>query len=131
MVWKKDAPQGHEVSKIRWELVPYTRGRGLDLGCGPEKGFPHFRGIDSNKDAALFGIHAMAADFIIPTCEVLDDFANASQDFIFSSHLLEHIVEHEKALREWWRILRPGGYMCLYLPHKDSLSEHRHVRRES
>jgi SAM-dependent methyltransferase len=119
MVWKKDAPQGHEVSKIRWELVPYTRGRGLDLGCGPEKGFPHFRGIDSNKDAALFGIQATAADFIIPTCEVLDDFASASQDFIFSSHLLEHIVEHEKALREWWRVLRPGGHLCLYLPHKD------------
>ena len=119
MVWKIDAPQGHEVSKIRWELVAYTRGRGLDLGCGPEKGFPHFRGIDSNKDAALFGIQATAADFIIPTCEVLDDFASASQDFIFSSHLLEHIENHEKALREWWRVLRPGGHLCLYLPHKD------------
>jgi SAM-dependent methyltransferase len=119
VTWRKDGPQGHEVSKIRWELVPYTRGRGLDLGCGPEKAFPHFRGIDSNKDAALFGIQATGADFIIPTCEVLDDFASASQDFIFSSHLLEHIENHEKALREWWRVLRPGGHLCLYLPHKD------------
>jgi hypothetical protein len=42
-----------------------------------------------------------------------------SQDFIFSSHLLEHIKDHEKALREWWRVLRPGGHLCLYLPHKD------------
>lgn len=119
MTWRKDDPQGNEVGKIRWELVPYTRGRGLDLGCGPEKGFPHFRGIDSNKDEKLFGIRASAADFIIPTCEVLDDFASASQDFIFSSHMLEHIKEHEKALREWWRVLRPGGHLCLYLPHKD------------
>jgi ADP-heptose:LPS heptosyltransferase/predicted SAM-dependent methyltransferase len=117
-VWREEDPQTHESAKIRWELVPYTRGRGLDLGCGPEKGFPHFRGIDSNKDAALFGIQASAADFIIPTCEVLDDFASASQDFIFSSHLLEHIHDHLKALREWWRILKPGGHLCLYLPHK-------------
>ena len=119
MVWRKEDPQGGEVAKIRWELVPYTRGRGLDLGCGPEKGFPHFRGIDSNKDEKLFGIQATGADFIIPTCEVLDDFASASQDFVFSSHLLEHIKEHVKALKEWWRVLKPGGHLCLYLPHKD------------
>jgi SAM-dependent methyltransferase len=119
VVWKKDDDRVCEIGKIRWEMVPYTRGKGLDLGCGPEKGFPHFRGIDSNKDQALFGQAATAADFIIPTCEVLDDFASSSQDFIVSSHLLEHIKDHEKALREWWRILRPGGHLCLYLPHKD------------
>ena len=118
MTWRLDGPQGGEIAKIRWELVPYTRGKGLDLGCGPEKGFPHFRGIDSNKDEAMFGIRASGADFIIPTCEELTDFASGSQDFIVSSHLLEHIKDHEKALREWWRVLRPGGHLCLYLPHK-------------
>jgi SAM-dependent methyltransferase len=119
VTWRKDAPQGSEAEKIKWELVPYTRGRGLDLGCGPCKPFAHFRGVDSNKDERLFGIRATAADWIVPTCEVLDDFSSATQDFVFSSHLLEHIKEHEKALREWWRVLRPGGYLCLYLPHKD------------
>lgn len=119
MVWKLETSQGHEVAKIRWELVPFTRGRGLDLGCGPEKAFPHFRGVDNNKDEQLFGISATGADWIIPTCEKLDDFASATQDFVFSSHLLEHIKDHVKALREWWRVLKPGGYLCLYLPHKD------------
>lgn len=40
-------------------------------------------------------------------------------DFVFSSHLLEHIQDYRTALKEWWRIIRPGGHLCLYLPHKD------------
>ena len=118
MVWKIDAPAGNEAAKIKWEIVPYTRGKGLDLGCGPYKAFPHFRGIDSNVDAQLFGIQATSADFIIPTCEVLDDFASQSQDFIFSSHLLEHIAKWKASLKEWWRVLKPGGHLVLYLPDK-------------
>ncbi len=118
-MWKPDGPQGNEAAKIKWEIVPYTRGKGLDLGCGPYKAFPHFRGIDSNADAKLFGIEATSADFIIPTCEVLDDFASSSQDFIFSSHLLEHIVEWENALKEWFRVLKQGGHLILYLPDED------------
>lgn len=119
MVWKADAPSGNEAAKIRWEIVPYTRGKGLDLGCGPFKAFGHFRGIDSNVDERLFGIPATSADFIIPTCEVLDDFASCSQDFVFSSHLLEHIEKWENALKEWWRVLKPGGHLLLYLPDED------------
>jgi ADP-heptose:LPS heptosyltransferase len=46
-------------------------------------------------------------------------FADDSLDFVFSSHLLEHIEDFEAALREWWRVVKPGGHLCLYLPHKD------------
>lgn len=100
-----------------WELVPYTRGRGLDLGCGPSKTFPHFIGVDNYKDTQLFGIQ-MKPDVV---CDVakLDVFGSASMDFVFSSHVLEHIKDHQAALKEWWRVIRPGGHLCLYLPHKD------------
>ncbi|OYV92745.1 MAG: hypothetical protein B7Z60_10190 [Ferrovum sp. 37-45-19] len=46
-------------------------------------------------------------------------FASASMDFVFSSHVLEHIENTEKTLKEWWRLIKPGGYLVLYLPHKD------------
>ena len=118
MVWKADGPQGNEAAKIRWEIVPFTRGKGLDLGCGPYKAFGHFRGVDNNVDEKLFGISAMSADWIVPTCEVLDDFASQTQDFVFSSHLLEHIANWRAALREWWRVLKQGGHLVLYLPAK-------------
>lgn len=119
MVWKADNPMGSESKKIMWELIPYTRGRGFDLGCGPEKAFPHFRGVDNNADERMFGIRATGADFIVPTCEVLDEFVSETQDFIFSSHLLEHVVDFKAALKEWWRLVKVGGHLCLYLPHKD------------
>lgn len=117
MVWRRDDPCGNESGKMLWELVPYTRGRGLDLGCGPSKAFPHFIGVDSGKDTQLFGVQ-MKPDII---CDItkLDLFASASMDFVFSSHALEHIEDFRGALREWWRVIRPGGHLCLYLPHKD------------
>lgn len=116
MAWRKDDPCGNEAGKIVWELVPYTRGRGLDLGCGPSKAFPHFIGVDNYTDKQLFGID-MKPD-VVSSCERLDVFGSASMDFVFSSHLLEHIKDHGAALKEWWRLIKPGGYLVLYLPHK-------------
>ena len=117
-MWLKDAPQGNEAGKIVWELVPYTRGTVLDLGCGPSKAFPHFIGVDSGADEKLFGVQ-MNPDIRIPDCAKLDLFASQSVDAVFSSHLLEHIEDYRAALKEWWRVIKPGGYLCLYLPHKE------------
>lgn len=117
MVWRAEDPCGNETGKIRWELVPYTRGRGLDLGCGPDKAFPHFIGVDNYSDTALFGIQ-MKPDVV---CNVtkLDVFGSASMDFVYSSHCLEHVKDYKTTLKDWWRVVKPGGHLCLYLPHKD------------
>ncbi len=119
MVWRKEDPTGSEADKIRWELVPYTRGLVYDIGCGPTKAFPHFVGIDNNQDAILFEIQATGADLKVPDATKLPQLASSSADAIFSSHMLEHVVDYRSALREWWRIIKPGGHLCLYLPHKD------------
>jgi ADP-heptose:LPS heptosyltransferase/predicted SAM-dependent methyltransferase len=117
MTWRKDDPQCNESAKIRWELVPYTRGYGYDLGCGPYKAFPHFIGVDNLTDTKMFGT-PMQPDVTVKTCEQLPMFASQSADFVYSSHLLEHIKDYEAALKEWWRLVKIGGYLCLYLPHK-------------
>lgn len=116
-MWKMDDDQGDEVGKIRWETVAYTRGLGYDIGCGPNKGFPHWIGIDNRKDSQLFSI-AMNPDLTVPDACHLPMLASSHADFVFSSHTLEHIKEYLKALREWWRVIKPGGYLVLYLPHK-------------
>ena len=117
MTWAPDKDTGNESSKVRWAVVPYTRGRGLDLGAGQEKTFPHFISVDNNHHQK-FG-YVIKPDVLVKTCEDLSVFADASMDFIFSSHLLEHIEDHAGALKEWWRLVRPGGHMVLYLPHRD------------
>jgi ADP-heptose:LPS heptosyltransferase/predicted SAM-dependent methyltransferase len=118
MVWALEGKQGNEAAKIRWELVPYTRGNVLDLGCGPFKAFPHFIGVDNGHHDREFGWQNKA-NIHVEDCERLSLFASGSMDAVFSSHLLEHIEKPDRALKEWWRVIRSGGYLCLYLPHKD------------
>jgi len=113
MTWRIDDPQGNESAKIKWELVEYTNGKGLDLGCGPFKTFPHFIGVDNGHHWGMKGV-----DVPVETCEDLSLFASQSMDFVFSSHLLEHIHDTKAALKEWWRVLKVGGYLIVYLPHK-------------
>lgn len=118
MVWRVEDPQGDEAGKVKFDIVEYTRGAVLDLGCGPHKAFPHFIGVDSCKDTELFGI-AMRPDLKVDDCGDLSAVVeDASVDAIFSSHLLEHIEDYKAALADWWRCIKVGGHLVLYLPHK-------------
>lgn len=117
MVWKATDPQGNESSKIKWDLVEYTRGRVLDIGCGNYKPFGHFIGVDNNKDAHLFGI--LCKPDLAMDADNLDLIIDSSMDAVYSAHTLEHLDDPAKALKEWWRVLKTEGYLVLYLPHKD------------
>lgn len=117
MVWRAEDPQGNEAGKIIWETVQFTRGQGLDLGCGGNKVWPHAIGVDNYAATAQFG-NPMKPD-VVSSCEKLSIFGSASVDWVFSSHLLEHIQDTGAALREWWRVIKPGGFLILYLPHKE------------
>lgn len=87
-------------------------GRVLDVGCGPYKCFPHFIGVDNGHHWGTRG-----ADVVAEATD-LSLFADKSCDTVYSSHLLEHIEYYKFALKEWWRVVKPNGYLCLYLPHK-------------
>jgi ADP-heptose:LPS heptosyltransferase len=118
MTWSKETSQENETAKIRWELPQYTRGVGLDIGCGAWKGFPHFIGVDN-------GHHETYGQQIKPDIKMdgskLTIFASQSLDFIYSSHLLEHFPYEQvpEVLKEWWRTIKIGGHLCLYLPSED------------
>ena len=124
MVWKPENPQGNEAAKIKYDIVPYTRGQGLDLGCGMYKAYPHFIGVDNRKqwgdNLPAYDEYALRMNVDINcNCSNLDIFTSNSMDFVFSSHLLEHIENTEKTLKGWWRVIKPGGYLLLYLPHAE------------
>lgn len=44
---------------------------------------------------------------------------NDSQDFVISSHVIEHFYNPIKAIREWLRVVKTGGYVFMIVPHKD------------
>ena len=118
MAWSPTAPQFFESAKVRYEVLPYLANGGFDIGCGSAKVWPHLFGIDSGKDITLFGAD-VKPDIVVKDAVNLGIFADASADAAFSSHLLEHIDNWQAALREWWRLVKVGGHLVLYLPHAD------------
>lgn len=46
-------------------------------------------------------------------------FENESQDFLYSSHCLEHISDYKQAIQEWYRVLKIESHMILVVPHRD------------
>ena len=117
MAWTAETSQGNETGKIHDRVAPFVSGRGLDLGCGPWKlkvpktGSEDFcLGVDGGYPG-----NAVTADVV---CDVtkLTLFADESWDYIYSSHTLEDMPYPEAVLREWWRLIKPGGNLILYLP---------------
>ncbi|SHK11024.1 class I SAM-dependent DNA methyltransferase [Hymenobacter psychrotolerans] len=95
----------------------------LEIGCsaGPLQqilkadGYQRLTGIDISENAI-----ALAKERGIPNVSVMDgaqlEFADASFDLLIASDVLEHIEDEERAVREWSRVLRPGGRMIVFVP---------------
>lgn len=45
-------------------------------------------------------------------------FADKSQDAVYSSHCLEHVERIDDVVREWFRVLKIGGYLVVTVPHQ-------------
>jgi SAM-dependent methyltransferase len=87
-----------------------SEGKGADLGCGPFKlSVPNAIGVDPG---GYEGIESK------PALEWLKEQSDASLDWVFSSHYLEHEPQHAAVLAQVNRVLKPGGSLLVYLPDK-------------
>ena len=55
-------------------------------------------------------------------------YADGSIDTIVADSLLEHLDDPSAAVREWARVLRPGGTLLVWSPNRRSLAVDPHVR---
>ncbi|HZW39724.1 MAG TPA: methyltransferase domain-containing protein [Ignavibacteriaceae bacterium] len=81
----------------------YVQGKGLDIGYGGDK-------LVDNEDIW---------DFEHGDAQFLNGVEDNKYDFVYSSHTLEHMVDAEEAIKNWFRVVKPGGYLLLYIPHRD------------
>lgn len=96
-------PRG-ETDHCRHRLLKYCQGQGLDLGCGNVKIKPDAIGID---------LHSPVAD-MPRDARKLDYYESEQFDYVYSSHLLEEIQDTVPTLKEWLRVIKPGGNIILY-----------------
>jgi predicted SAM-dependent methyltransferase len=43
-------------------------------------------------------------------------YEDATVDEIFAGHILEHFGQHDDVLKEWHRVLKPGGLITIVVP---------------
>lgn len=109
LAWGGEVSKAHE-RRIREGLYRYMKGSGIDIGAGSDPlPIPGVKLWDQPDGDATF----------------MKGVADATYDFVFSSHCLEHIQNPNAAIQHWWRILKPGGYMILVLPHRDLYEKKR------
>ncbi len=81
----------------------YCKGNGLDIGFGSDL---------ITKDAKGY-------DFEHGNAQYLKGVKDNSYDFVYSSHTIEHLPDPSEGVKNWFRVVKPGGYLIIYLPHRD------------
>lgn len=69
-----------------------------------------------------------SADLYSPLVDIKADildlpFKDESFDIVFCNHVLEHIEDDTKAMRELYRVMRKGGWGIIQVPLKNSLEK--------
>lgn len=54
-------------------------------------------------------------------------FADESFDGVYSSHCFEHIAPWKEILRDWYRILKVGGFLVIVVPHQMLFERKRYL----
>ncbi len=55
----------------------------------------------------------------------LNEVSSGKYDFLLASHCLEHCANPLKTVKEWLRVIKPGGYILLILPDKHYTFDHK------
>ena len=59
----------------------------------------------------------MKVDIVAPGDQL--PLKDNSLDFVISSHVIEHFYDPVKTMKEWLRVVKPGGYVYVIAPHKE------------
>lgn len=118
------------------ELVDFERWAGTDVleaGCGIAtdgirfvRANARYTGIDFSPTALALArrrldLEGGAARFVHGSVDRLP-FADASFDLVYSNGVIHHVPETGRAIREFHRVLRPGGTVIVMVYHRRSFN---------
>ena len=134
-----DAIERHRYTEYApWmpRVMGFDRFKGarlLEIGCGMgtdllqfARGGARCTGVDLTPRSVeitrhRFGLYGMRGSFMLADGEQLP-FASESFDVVYSNGVLHHTPDTAGAIREVYRVLRPGGVARVMLYHRHSLN---------
>lgn len=109
-----------ESAKQRQHTTKYCVGAGLDIGSQGDPVVPwawqldlppeEFRHYSNGRDPVGIQLYGHAEKLQV---------ADASLDFLYSSHLIEDFQFWGPILKEWARVIKPGGCLIIMVPDKE------------
>lgn len=90
----------------------YFVGRGLDIGGKPDP-------LCLYQELFCQMGPVRTWDWEDGDAQFLEGVADDEYDFVHSSHCLEHLVDPIEGLINWFRVVRPGGYLVVTVPDED------------
>src|SRR5947208_7058749 len=90
----------------------YFVGNGIDIGGKPDPLFLYNELFPLMGEVRVWDLEDGDAQF-------MSSLADESVDFVNSSHCLEHLRDPGEGLRNWVRILKPGGFAVVLVPDED------------
>jgi SAM-dependent methyltransferase len=90
----------------------YFRGDGIDVGGGWDS-------LSLCKELFPLIGHVFIYETEHGDAQMLANVGDATFDFLYSSHCLEHLRDPGEALHNWIRVVKPGGFLVIDVPDED------------
>ena len=91
------------------------------LHVAPEQAFYKRFKKQKNLNYTTTDLHSPLADVKADICEL--PFSDNTFDFIFCNHVLEHVIDDTKAMKELFRVLKPNGTGIFQVPQNLTLDK--------
>lgn len=100
----------------------YVKGETIvELGCGNKKTVPNAIGVDRiPKGEEIPNLYEDSVADVVADVEGELPFEENSVDTIIARHILEHCVDLITTLKNWTKILKPGGRLVIAVPDESS-----------
>ncbi|WP_195912062.1 class I SAM-dependent methyltransferase [Candidatus Contendibacter odensensis] len=100
---------------------PYLCGRMLDAGCGNQR----YKEMFKFDDYVGLEVNDRFRPDVVGDLRYMP-FKNEEFDSILNNQVLEHIDDTHKVFSEFYRLLKPGGYLCITVPFISRIHEVPH-----